>query len=159
MVSNAQRHSGGGNKTDGRARLYKCPVCDTVVEILEPCGIDLVCCGPEMIPLGERTCGPSDPHAIIIERRGGQAVVRVGRRGHSMEVDHHIAWIEVTSAGQCCRQFLRPGDPPEAIFAVNGADVVARAYCNAHGLWRTTGSWKAARKRYMEAAIAAMASA
>ena len=142
-----------------QARLYKCPVCDTVVEVLEPCGVELVCCGPEMIALGERTCDPADPHAIIVERRGGQVLVRVGSLGHSMDEDHHIAWIEVSSAGQCCRQFLRPGDPPEAAFAVRGGEIVARAYCSAHGLWRSAISWKDVPKRYAEAAVAAMASA
>ncbi|MDR1834497.1 MAG: hypothetical protein LBQ96_01700 [Fusobacteriaceae bacterium] len=32
---------------------------------------------------------------------------------------------------------MKPGDEPEALFSVpKGASVVAREYCNLHGLWK-----------------------
>src|SRR5574340_263585 len=128
-------------------RLYKCPVCDTVVEVLEPCGLELVCCGPELVELADRTCRSSPPHAIRVDRHNGRVRVRVGRMPHAMERDHFIAWIELDGGGQCSRQFLRPGDDPEAIFETDGADFVVRAYCTAHGLWHAIAENRTARRR------------
>jgi superoxide reductase len=121
----------------GGPRLYKCPVCDTVVEILESNGLEITCCGPEMIELREKLCGAHQPHALAIEKGNGLVKVRVGGCGHPMDKEHRIAWIELIGPDQRLRQFLRPGDAPEATFAVDGDGFVARAYCSAHGLWRT----------------------
>lgn len=132
------------------ARIYKCPVCDTVVEVLEPCGLELVCCGPEMIPLTEKICNHGDPHALIIERQGDHLKVRVGDVPHHMDEEHHIVWIEVSVDGQqCCRQFLAPGQAPEASFRVHGKTAVVRTYCKVHGLWRAGEA--AARSNRMRA--------
>ena len=38
--------------------------------------------------------------------------------------------------GKAYRQFLNPGDKPEAFFPVKGDKVTAREYCNLHGLWK-----------------------
>jgi len=32
---------------------------------------------------------------------------------------------------------LKVGDKPEAEFKIDSENVVARAYCNLHGLWRS----------------------
>ena len=53
-----------------------------------------------------------------------------------MEEKHYIEWIEVLADGQAYRQFLNPGDAPEAEFAIEAENVTARAYCNIHGLWK-----------------------
>lgn len=117
--------------------LYKCPVCDTVVEVLESNGLEITCCGPEMVVLSEKVAAPHQPHALTVEKADGVIKVRVGNLRHPMEDGHHIAWIELVGEGQSYRQFLRPGDAPEAAFPAEGAKFVVRAYCSAHGLWRT----------------------
>jgi superoxide reductase len=38
--------------------------------------------------------------------------------------------------GKVCRQFLKPGQAPEAVFPVQTAAMTARAYCNLRGLWK-----------------------
>jgi superoxide reductase len=54
-----------------------------------------------------------------------------------MEEKHYIEWIEVIAGGKVCRRMLKPGEAPEAEFAVDaGAEVTAREYCNLHGLWK-----------------------
>jgi superoxide reductase len=53
-----------------------------------------------------------------------------------MEEKHYIEWIEVVSGGKVYRQFLNPGDAPEAKFTIEG-EVIAREYCNLHGLWKS----------------------
>jgi superoxide reductase len=121
--------------TERQKQIFKCPVCDTVVELLESCGLELVCCGPAMVQLWEKTCSPEDPHALIITKSGNSVKVRVGSRPHEMQADHRIVWIEARSGDKCYRQFLHVGQAPEAVFNIEGAGITVRAYCNAHGLF------------------------
>jgi superoxide reductase len=53
-----------------------------------------------------------------------------------MEEKHYIEWIELIADGKAYRQFLNPGDVPEAVFKIDAAQVTAREYCNLHGLWK-----------------------
>jgi superoxide reductase len=53
-----------------------------------------------------------------------------------MEKDHYIEWIEIDNGTKYTRQFLKPGQKPEAIFNVSGS-VYAREYCNKHGVWKS----------------------
>jgi len=121
--------------------LYKCPVCDTVVEIVNELSLELVCCGPPMVRLEEQPASPdSEPHAPIVIRDGDRLCVRIGAKGHPMSVNHRICWIEVVTDGAVHRQILSPGQAPQADFAIGDEDVTVRAYCNRHGLWRSFGS-------------------
>jgi superoxide reductase len=52
-----------------------------------------------------------------------------------MEDKHFIQWVEVIDGELAYRQFLKPGQAPEAVFCVKGK-VSAREYCNLHGLWK-----------------------
>jgi len=117
-------------------QLYKCPVCATVVEVIDECGLDLVCCGPPMVSLAEKTSqSGQDRHQPVLERTGRRVRVRVGQTPHPMTEDHQIRWIEMVSEGRVCRHFLAPGQAPEAVFECDSPAAVARAYCNRHGLW------------------------
>ena len=51
---------------------------------------------------------------------------------------HYIEFIELIIDGdKLYRKYLNPGDEPEAFFEIaKGKDVVAREYCNIHGLWK-----------------------
>jgi superoxide reductase len=42
----------------------------------------------------------------------------------------------VIADGKAYRQFLKPGDAPEALFKIDAVNVTAREYCNMHGLWK-----------------------
>jgi superoxide reductase len=54
-----------------------------------------------------------------------------------MEEKHHIEWIELLADGdRVYRAHLKPGARPEALFQVDAKQVVAREYCNLHGLWK-----------------------
>ncbi|RPI59147.1 MAG: desulfoferrodoxin [Planctomycetaceae bacterium] len=128
-------------------KIFKCPICDTVVEVLESCGLEMTCCGPEMVPLRENICGKNDPHMPIIERMADGIRISVGNPLHDMNADHCIAWIEVLADGMCYRQFLRAGDKPQAMFKMDSRQpIVARVYCNSHGLWRAGDSTRGTKK-------------
>jgi superoxide reductase len=53
-----------------------------------------------------------------------------------MEEKHYIEWVELLADGKAYRQFLSPGQTPEALFKVEASEVSAREYCNIHGLWK-----------------------
>jgi len=53
-----------------------------------------------------------------------------------MEEKHYIEWVEIVNDGKAYRQFLKPGQAPEAFFLVQG-EWTAREYCNLHGLWKS----------------------
>ena len=53
-----------------------------------------------------------------------------------MEEKHYVEWIELLADGKSCKQFLKPGDKPEAVFLTDASTVSAREYCNLHGLWK-----------------------
>ncbi len=120
-----------------RLQVYKCPVCDTMIEVLEPCGLEISCCGPPMIHLDEKVNDAGkEEHVPLIERCRKGIRVKVGGARHPMEELHRIEWIELCCRGKFLRQYLRPGQAPEAVFEIKGEPVMVRAYCSRHGLWK-----------------------
>ena len=117
-----------------RNEIYKCNICGNIVEVLTVGGGDLVCCGENMKKLEEKTADvTTEKHVPAVEGN----VVKVGKNAaHPMEEKHFIEWLEVTSDGKVCKQFLKPGDKPEAEFDIGDKKVVAREHCNIHGLWK-----------------------
>jgi len=118
-------------------QVYRCSVCGNEVEVLHAGGGTLVCCKKPMDLLAENTTDAAqEKHVPVIEKVEGGVKVRVGSVAHPMQADHYIRWIELVADGRACRQFLEPGQEPEAVFAVQGEKINARAYCNLHGLWK-----------------------
>ena len=119
-------------------QVYKCQVCGNVVEVLDAGAGQLVCCDQPMELLDEKTADTAtEKHVPYIERTENGVKVRVGENAaHPMEEAHYIQWIEVLVDGKVYREFLRPGGPPVAAFAVTGKNVAARELCNIHGLWK-----------------------
>ncbi len=91
-------------------------------------------------PLKELTAdGKTEKHVpFIIEKEDGY-LVKVGEdMKHPMQEDHFIEFIElIIDDTRLHRVYLTPTDEPEAYFKVEkGTKVVAREYCNLHGLWK-----------------------
>ena len=118
-------------------QIYKCSVCGNIVEVIHASGGELVCCGKPMELLQEKTEDLGyEKHVPVIERTKEGILVKVGSIPHPMEEAHYIEWIEIIADGRYCRKFLKPGDKPEALFEVQAQEVIAREYCNLHGLWK-----------------------
>ena len=118
-------------------QIYKCSVCGNIVEVIHASGGELVCCGKPMELLVEKTQELGfEKHVPVIERTEQGILVKVGSIPHPMEATHYIEWIEIIADGKYCRKFLKPGDKPEALFEVSAQEVMARDYCNVHGLWK-----------------------
>ena len=118
--------------------VYRCNVCGNIVEVLHVGGGTLVCCGQPMELLKENTTDAAkEKHVPVIEHIPSGVLVKVGSVAHPMEEKHHIQWIELIADSVVHRKHLKPGDRPEAMFDINGNDLVAREYCNLHGLWKS----------------------
>jgi superoxide reductase len=120
-----------------RLEVYKCDKCGNIVEVIHEGPGELVCCGEPMKLFVENTTDAAkEKHVPVIEQVAGGVNVKVGSVPHPMEEKHYIEWVEVISDGQAYRQFLNPGEAPEATFDIKAEKVTAREYCNLHGLWK-----------------------
>lgn len=121
-----------------RLEIYKCEACGNIVEVLTGGDGELVCCGEPMVLLVANSVDAAkEKHVPVIEKIDGGYKVKVGSAPHPMEEKHYIEWIEVIADGKAYRQFLKPGDAPEATFSIDAAEVTAREHCNVHGLWKS----------------------
>jgi superoxide reductase len=120
-----------------RLEIYKCEVCGNIVEVLHGGDGELVCCGQPMNRVVENTVDAAkEKHVPVVEKIEGGVKVKVGDVAHPMEEKHYIEWVEIIADGKAYRQFLNPGEAPEATFNVEAGQITAREYCNIHGLWK-----------------------
>jgi len=121
-----------------RLQVYKCEVCGNIVEVLHTGKGQFVCCNQLMKLMKENTVDAAkEKHVPVVEKTDKGYKVKIGSVAHPMEEKHHIEWIELVADGKAYRQFLNPGDIPEAEFEIEAKEVSVREYCNLHGLWKT----------------------
>ena len=117
--------------------VYKCGVCGNIIEVVHPGAGQLVCCNRPMTLLTENTTDAArEKHVPVVEKIDGGYKVTVGSAPHPMEDGHYIEWVELVAGGKAYRQFLKPGEAPEAVFSTDASEATAREYCNLHGLWK-----------------------
>jgi superoxide reductase len=122
-----------------RLEIYKCEICGNIVEVIHQGAGKPVCCGKPMVLVTENTEDASrEKHVPVVERMATGVKVAVGSIPHPMDEGHFIEWIQVIADGKAFREFLEPGDVPEAVFRIEAHDITARGYCDKHGLWKTT---------------------
>ena len=120
-----------------RLEVYKCVACGNIVEVLHGGDGAMVCCNQPMKLFVENTVDASkEKHVPVIERTPQGIKVKVGAVPHPMEAKHWIEWVEIIADGKVYRQFLNPGEAPEAFFSITAQNVTAREFCNLHGLWK-----------------------
>ena len=120
-----------------RSQVFKCDICGNIVEVLHGGKGQLVCCNEPMRLLTENTVDASlEKHVPVVEKSADGITIKVGSAAHPMEEKHYIEWIEVIADGKSYRQYLQPGQAPEAVFMIEAATITAREYCNLHGLWK-----------------------
>ena len=120
--------------------IYKCTLCGNMVEVIHAAQGELVCCGKAMKKLvaGEMD-GAAEKHVPVLEKIEGGYRVQVGEVLHPSLPEHFIEFIELIcqDCGSVQRHYLKPGDKPQAMFKTDSAHVIAREYCNLHGLWQS----------------------
>lgn len=77
----------------------------------------------------------NEKHVPVVEKTDKGVKVIVGSTPHPMEEDHYITMIQAEVGNKLCRQYLKPGEKPEASFPISGENVKAMEHCNKHGLW------------------------
>ena len=119
-------------------KIYKCERCGNIVDVLHEGPGALVCCGSEMILIEENSVdAANEKHVPIIEKTDNGIIVKVGEVDHPMANEHYIEWIEVINGSYSQKKFLKPGDKPQVEFYVPfNENLIARSYCNLHGLWK-----------------------
>ena len=123
-----------------RLDVYKCKTNNILLEVAV--GGECECCkdGIEGFDLLEpkKADASTEKHVPFIEEHEDGYVVKVGKEvAHPMTEEHYIQFIEIIIDGdRVHRKYLKPGDQPLACFKViKGENVVAREYCNLHGIW------------------------
>lgn len=121
-----------------KMEVYKCEICGNMTEVVHGGAGVMVCCGQTMTKMTENTVDAAlEKHVPVIEKTANGYKVKVGEVAHPMTEEHYIEWIELVIGEKAYREFLAPGQTPEAEFCTDATDVYARAYCNLHGLWKS----------------------
>lgn len=120
--------------------VYKCEMCGNIIEVLHGGAGELVCCGKPMNLLEEKTKdAATEKHVPYVEKQKDGYLVKVGQnQDHPMTDEHSIEWIELHTDNKIYREYLKPGNSPQAFFPTGEKEKVifAREYCNIHGLWK-----------------------
>ena len=120
-----------------KLKIFKCGVCGNMVELIHEGGGQLVCCGQPMAFYEENSVDAArEKHVPVVEKVADGFKVSVGSVAHPMEEKHYIQWIELIAGDKVYREFLNPGQAPQAFFKVDADQVTVREYCNLHGLWK-----------------------
>ncbi len=122
------------------AKFFICSACGNLVELIDDNGVPLMCCGMDMDALEANTVeAGGEKHLPVVTVKDGEVQIDVGQTHHPMEDEHFIRWVYVQTENGGLRKALKPGDDPKVTFAL-GKDkpVCVWAYCNQHGLWKTT---------------------
>ncbi|MCM0650835.1 desulfoferrodoxin [Clostridium swellfunianum] len=118
-------------------QVFKCEICGNMVEVIHASGGTLTCCKQPMKLMVENTTDAAkEKHVPVAEKVEDGILIKVGSVDHPMLENHYIEWIEVQTANKIYRKYLKPGEKPEAFFAINEEVLAVREYCNLHGLWK-----------------------
>lgn len=120
-------------------KLFKCPHCGNIVEMVEASGVPVVCCGEPMVELVPNTTdAATEKHVPVVSVDGNAVKVAVGSVEHPMTPEHHIAFIILETNQGIYRKPLDPAGKPEASFLLGDGEEVVSAYeyCNLHGFWK-----------------------
>ncbi|WP_288543974.1 desulfoferrodoxin family protein [uncultured Clostridium sp.] len=120
-------------------KFYVCKHCKNLVTLLHESGVPMMCCGEKMTELVPGTSdGAFEKHVPAVSVDGNTVTVKVGEVEHPMLENHYIQWVVLETKNGAQIHYLKPGEKPEAVFALAEGDeaIAAYEYCNLHGLWK-----------------------
>ena len=121
-------------------KFFICKKCGNIVGMVYDSKQPLSCCGEAMQELVPNTVDAAkEKHVPAICIDGNQVHVHIGSTEHPMAPEHYIEWISLQTKQGNQRKILKPGQKPEATFALCEGDEVEAvyAYCNLHSLWKS----------------------
>ena len=120
-------------------RFYICEHCGNIVTFVKSSGVPVMCCGQKMKEMVPGTVDAAvEKHVPVVTVDGNKVKVAVGEVEHPMLEEHYIGFIAIETEQGVQRKTLKPGEKPEAEFALADGDKLVAAYewCNLHGLWK-----------------------
>ena len=119
-----------------------CKHCGKMVAVVKETGVPVICCGEEMKTERESVeyaVAAAEKHGPVVTVDGRNVKVAVGSVAHPMLPEHYIEWISLHTKQGNQRKERKPGEKPEAYFALCDGDevIAAYAYCNLHSLWKS----------------------
>ena len=120
-------------------KFLRCELCGKIVAVVKDSACPTKCCGQameEMVPNTQD--GAHEKHIPVFEIEGNVVHVKVGSVEHPMLENHYIEWIMLQTNLGNQRKMLKPGDKPEASFALLPGEKVEAVleHCNLHGLYK-----------------------
>ena len=120
-------------------KFYICEICVNIIAMVKKSGAPVSCCGQKMKELEPgTTVAAVEKHVPVFEVKDNKVLVTVGSVEHPMLEEHYIEWIAVQTTAGNQRKVLKPGDKPQACFALCDSEEIEAvyAYCNLHSLWK-----------------------
>lgn len=139
--------------------IYRCATCGYTLEVVELGQRKMICTGESyahtcsLADATVRCCGNAmellEPNSVEASTEkhlpvgtfteDGKLIVKMGNVSHPMIAEHFIQWICIVNGESIQRMKLEAGQAPEATFCVcNATEIDMYAYCNLHGLWKST---------------------
>lgn len=121
-------------------KFLKCKICGKIVAVVNERQVPTICCGQPMEEMVPNTSdGAVEKHVPVFEVEGNIVHVKVGSVDHPMLDNHYIEWIAIQTNLGNQRKVLKPGEKPEAEFALLPGEKVLAVleHCNLHGLFAT----------------------
>ena len=125
---------------NSKQRFFVCAHCGNMAGLIHDKGVPMACCGAKMTELIPNTVEASaEKHLPVVTVTDDTVIVSVGSVPHPMTDEHHIAFVYVETERGGQRKVLVPGAEPTLKFCLcKDKPVAVFAYCNLHGLWKTT---------------------
>ncbi len=121
-------------------KFYICNKCNSVLELDGNADINLNCAEENFKELEAGVVEASlEKHIPVVAVDGDKVTVRVGSVEHPMTDAHLIEWIYLETEKGAQKKKLTSADKPYAEFIlVNDKPKAVYAYCNLHGLWKSS---------------------
>lgn len=119
-------------------KFYRCRICGKIVAMVNETPVPTICCGEAMqLLVPGTTDAAQEKHVPVVTKEGNKVTVKIGSVEHPMAEEHYIQWIALQTKNGNQRKILKPGDKPEAVFALMDDDEIMAVYeyCNLHSLW------------------------
>ena len=120
-------------------KFYVCEHCGNIITFVKSSGVPVMCCGQKMTEIVPGTTDAAvEKHVPVVKAEGSQVTVTVGAVEHPMLPEHFIEWIVLETQQGSQIKHLKPGEKPQAVFALAEGDqaVAAYAYCTRPGRGR-----------------------
>ena len=121
-------------------KFYHCKTCGNIIMKVVDGGAVPQCCGEEMEELKQNTSeGKNEYHLpVMVQCDEKKVQIKVGQEPHPMTSAHHIRFIYIKTKHGGQLICLKEDHPAEVTLTMCEKPTAIYAYCNLHGLWKTT---------------------